>query len=331
MEAMRDRDRRMPRHDQRIGVFVLANDKVYEWLSAFVTSFRIYNPDLPLRLIPFDEQSSRCEALVREADGDVFRDEAAFARLENIGRTLEIGKTPTGPSWFRRFAAFDGPFDEFAYLDCRMVVLADIAGFAGAAKAFDVPLVHYDAVINQVYNNGPIRTAFCRQGLGHGFSSNIWASRKGLFSLEQMEAAGEELMAVRDQMNPRNTDQFFLNYMCDSRGLRACHIADLDSRFAHSAWANDRGSIYEDAAGVWRKWDFGGLQHRRQMLFLHWAGIRLHPAMPQFRLYRRFRRPRRGPLGLLSESVSMAAGTIAHALRSNRLLNTAYHRIRHPG
>jgi hypothetical protein len=318
----------MKNSDPRVGVFVLANDRVVDWFSAFVASFREYSLYLPLRLIPFDEQSSRCESLVRQAGGEVYRDDAAFERLERVGRMLEIGKTATGPHWFRRFVAFDGPFDAFAYLDCRMLVLADVSGFAAAACSHDVPLVHYDAVINQVYNDGPVRTSFCRQGLGHGFSSNIWASRKGLFSLEQMEAAGKELVAVRDQMNPRNTDQFFLNYLCDSHGLRACHIADLDSRLAHSAWANDRGAIYEDADGIWRKWDFGGLQHRRQMLFLHWAGIRLHPAMPHFSIYRRFRRPRRGPLGLAFESVSMGAGKIVHAMRSNRWLNTGYHRLR---
>lgn len=318
----------MQNSDARIGVFVLANDRVFDWLSAFLTSFRLYNPGLPLRLIPFDEQSSRCESLVRQAGGDVYRDDAAFERLEQIGRSLEIGTTTAGPHWFRRFAAFDGPFEVFAYLDCRMVVLADLTDFLAAAATFDVPLVHYDTAINQVYSDGPLRRDFCRQGLGHGFLSGIWASRKGLFSLEQMEAAGEELMAVRDQMNPRNTDQFFLNYLCDSHGLRACHLADLDSRFAHSAWANDRGAVYEDGGGVWRKWDFGGLQHRRQMLFLHWAGIQLHPAMPHFWLHRRFRRPRRGPLGLLSDCASMAVGKIGHALRGNRWLNTAYHRIR---
>jgi len=320
----------MKTSDPKVGAFVLANDRVFDWLTAFVASFRLYNPCLPLRLIPFDDQSRRCESLVRDAGGEVHRDDTAFERLERVGRMLEIGKTATGPRWFRRFAAFDGPFDAFAYLDCRMVVLADLTDFAAASATFGVPLVHYDTAINQVYRDGPVRTEFCKQGLGHGFLSGMWASRKRLFSLEQMETAGEELVKIRDQMNTRNTDQFFLNYLCDSSGLATCHIADLDSRFAHSAWARDRGSIYEERDGVWRKWDFGGLQHRRQMLFLHWAGIRLHPAMPHFSLYRRFRRPRRGPLGMISETVSMAAGKMVDALRSRRWLNTAYHRFRKP-
>ena len=121
--------------DPRVGVFVLANDRVEDWLSAFVASFRVYSPDLPLLLIPFDEQSSRCESLVRRAGGDVNCDDAAFERLERVGRALEIGKTATGPHWFRRLVAFDGPFDAFSYLDCRMLVLGDVAGFASAARA----------------------------------------------------------------------------------------------------------------------------------------------------------------------------------------------------
>jgi hypothetical protein len=318
----------MEKREPQAGVYVLANDRVFDWLSAFVTSFRIYNPALPLRLIPFDDRVARCEALVRQSQGEVYRDEAAFSRLEEIGSRLEIGKTATGPHWFRRFVVFSGPFDEFAYLDCRMLVLGDISSFAASAGTHGVPLLHYDAVINQVYNDGPIRLRFCKEGFGHGFSSNIWASRKGLFSLDQMEAAADELCAVRDQMNPRNTDQFFLNYLCDANGHRVCHIADLDSRLAHCAWARDRGSLYQDADGTWRKWDFGGLQHRRQMLFLHWAGIGLHPAMPHFSLYRRFRRPRIGPLGMIAENVAGLAGKIALRVRAHRILNGLYHRMR---
>jgi hypothetical protein len=310
-----------------VGVYVLANDQVIEWFTAFVSSFRAYNPTLPLRLIPFDEESSRCEALVRETGGEAYRDEAAFSRLEELGRRLEVSNADARPRWFRRFVAFDGPFDAFAYLDCRMLVLADISRFAAAAHTYEVPVVHFDVAINQVYNQGFLRTDYCRRGFGHGFLSGMFASRKGLFSFDRMAMAVDELVAVRDQMNLRNTDQFFLNYLCDANSLRTCHMADLDSRLTHSAWANDRGSLYEDDDGVWRKWDFGGLEHRQQMIFLHWAGIRLHPSMPHFSLYRRFRRPRRGPLGLLAETLTCAGGKIAFRLRSNRAANTLYHRL----
>lgn len=311
-----------------IGVFVLANDKVFDWLSAFVTSYRTYNPELPLRLIPFDQRSARCEAFVREHGGEVFRDDEAFERLERFGASVETGKTPSGPHWFRRFAAFDGPFDSFAYLDCRMLVLADIAHFASAPVRYDVPLVHYDVDINQVYETGEYRTGVCRRGLGRGFLSGLWASRKGLFSIDQMAAAAEAVTRLRCQMNPRNTDQFFLNYLCDTHGINVCHIADLDGRLVHSAWAHERGSIYEDRTGVWRRWDFFGRDHGRQLLFLHWAGFHLRPSMPHFSLHRQFRRPARPRWVHVLENVVGIAGRIGWAIRGNRQINTTYHAIR---
>ena len=309
----------------RTGVYVLANDRVVRWLSAFLGSFRSYNPDLALCLIPFNDASAECEKLVQEAGGFVYRDPGQFHELEAIGAALELGATATGHHWFRRFTAFDGPFERFAYLDCRMVVLAALDRFINAPDAFGVPLVHYDVALNQVYEDGPIRTAFCRDGGGHGFMSGTWASRRGLFSMADMQAAGRELVAVRQQMNRRNTDQFFLNYLCDSHGLRVCHIADLDGRLAHCAWANDRGSIYESSDGLWRKWDFGGLQHKRQMLFVHWAGTRLQPWMPHYFLHQRFRRYRVGPAAAVAERVLRPIGQVGRIARGNRWLNTFYH------
>lgn len=308
-----------------VGVYVLANDKVVQWLSAFLGSFRAYNPNLSLCLIPFNDESLECVSLVRDAGGMVLEEPARFRELESIGAALELGVTRTGPCWFRRFAAFDGPFEYFAYLDCRTIVLAPLYEFALAANTYQVPLVHYDVALNQVYENGPIRRRFCVEGGGHGFVSNIWASRRGMASLETMQRAGRELVVIRQQMNRRNTDQFFLNYLCDSQGLRVCHMADFDDRLARCAWANDRGAVYESADGRWRKWDFGGLEHKREMLFVHWAGIPLSPWMPHYSLHQRFRRY---PVSLgtrVKERVLRPIGQSARRLRGNRWVNTFYH------
>jgi hypothetical protein len=310
---------------KRLGVYVLANDSVLAWFSAFVNSFRKYNPTLELCLIPFDDRHEQCKTIIESANGTVLSDAAAFDELERIGAMLEGGRTTTGPKWFRRYAAFTGPFDNFAYLDGRTVVLADVSGFAAAASTFDVPLVHCDVAINQVYEDGPTRLGFCRQGKGHGFLSGMWSSKRSLFKLDDMRKAADELLMLRDQMNPRNTDQFFINYLCDSRGMQTCHIADLDSRLCHSAWARQHRHIFEDSNGVWRVWDFGGLQHRKQLFLLHWAGLRLHPAMPHFAIHRKFRTPQAGVMQRGGELLAMMTGQATMALRANRFINETYH------
>lgn len=307
------------------GLYVLANDKVATWFSAFLRSFRTYNPDLSFCLIPFNEQAEECTRLAFQYGGDVHAPAGRFEELEYIGRKLVLGESTHGAHWFRRFAAFDGPFEDFAYLDCRMAVLADITPFIQSPHQFSVPLVHYDTAIDQVYNDGPTRRSLCRQGLGHGFLSGMWASHSGLFSFSEMETVAQNLVGLRAEMNTRNADQFFLNYLCDSRGIRTCHYADLDARFAHTAWANDRGSIYQDEEGVWRKWDFGGLQHRKRMMFLHWAGIHLTPSMPQFHIHRRFRPSQPCVTQRAKEVVQAVGGSVFRILRSNRRLNTTFH------
>ncbi|MEI7863133.1 MAG: hypothetical protein WCJ21_10900, partial [Planctomycetota bacterium] len=256
-----------------LGVYFLANDHVLPWVRSFVRSFRQHNPDLPLCLIPFNDNCAGTRRIVQEAGGTVLELPETFARLEQIGAALELGYTPTGPHWFRRFAAFEGGFERFLYLDTRIVVLSDLRFFALAPQTYDVDLVHYDVAIEQVYKPGPIRRDFVRAGRGQGFISNIWATRRGLFTMEQMERAGRELVAVRSQMNPRNTDQFFLNYLCDANQASTVHLADLTGELAHTCWAADCRKIYRDADQRWRVWDFGHLSHRRVVPLVHWAGL----------------------------------------------------------
>ena len=310
------------------GVYFLANDQILPWAKSFVRSFRAHNPDLPLCLIPFDDHSAKTRELVRHAGGTVLEMPEDFARLERIGASLELGHTTSGRFWFRRYAAFAGIYDSFLYLDARIVVLADLTFFTLAPQHYEMDLVYYDTAIEQVYNPGPIRQGFVRAGRGRGFLSGMWASRRELFTLEQMEAAGRQLCEVRQEMNARNTDQFFINYLCDSNQVKTAHVADLHGGFAHSTWARNCPEVYRDAAGAWRIWDFGRLQHGSCLPFMHWAGIALGPSMPHFGLFQSFQRP----LGSrLLSAWSMACGLPGHALnavRSRRFFNQLYHRFR---
>lgn len=108
-----------------MGVYFSANDAVYDWAIAFLNSFREFNPDLRLLLIPFNEECDRLLKLQDTYNFEIYTD-PSFERLEAIGKAFELGHTPTGPYWFRRYAAFWGPCDRFMYLDARQVVLADL-------------------------------------------------------------------------------------------------------------------------------------------------------------------------------------------------------------
>ncbi|MFM6506939.1 MAG: hypothetical protein ACKPGR_13135, partial [Dolichospermum sp.] len=86
-----------------------------------------------------------------------------------------------------------------------------------ALDQFGFDFLHYDCAINQVYEPGEFRQQLLRQGKGRGFISGCWAAKKGLFSIEEFEQLAAAALKIRDQLNPRNTDQAFINYCCDMK------------------------------------------------------------------------------------------------------------------
>lgn len=314
-----------------IGVYFSANDIVYDWTLAFLNSFRKFNPDLRLILIPFDERYDRLLQLQTKYNFEIFID-SSFDRLEEIGRDFELGHTPTGPHWFRRYATFWGPCDRFMYLDVRQLVLGDLTPLITALDRFSFDLLHYDCAINQVYEPGEFRQQLLRQGKGRGFLSGLWASRKGLFSIEEFEQLAAAALKIRGQLNPRNTDQAFINYCCDLQPIRCGHFAEVIGDLCQNAWARQPGQIYQ-AGTVSRLWDHGGLEHKKQVILLHWAGYKLTAAMPHRNLFDRYVLQDRS---VWYKSISIVEKSIVYLLevciaipQKNKIINNFYHRIKH--
>ena len=98
-------------------------------------------------------------------------------------------------------------------------MLGDISVFTSNLSTHKLDFVYYDTAINQVYNSGPLRTSLLRESRAPGFNSGRWASRRGLFSIEEFENRAIEMLRTREQFNARNTDQAFINYCCDSKAI----------------------------------------------------------------------------------------------------------------
>lgn len=318
---------------QSIGVYFSANDVVYDWAIAFLNSFRAFNPELRLILIPFNDECDRLLKLRDTYNFEVYVD-SSFPRLEAIGQAFELGHTPTGPYWFRRYAAFWGPCDRFIYLDARQVILADLTpifnALIGSSDEADdgFDLLHFDCAIHQVYEPGELRRKLLSKGKARGFNSGRWASHKGIFTLESFVQFASEALKIRDQLNARNTDQAFINYCCDIGSVRYGHAAEVLSGICHTAWARTSGKIYAEN-GKYYLWDYGGLDHKRQFLFLHWAGCALGSSIPNYSLFLRFRWPKQ-PLILRKilqglENVKELPTRLLLSLRKSRRLSNLYH------
>lgn len=310
-----------------IGVYFSANDVVYDWAVAFLNSFRSFNPELRLILIPFNDDCDRLLQLQYTYNFEVYID-PSFERLEAIGEAFELGHTPTGPYWFRRYAAFWGPCDRFMYLDVRQVVLADLSTIIKSLDAYDFDLLHFDCALNQVYEPGELRRTLLRKGKAKGFLSGAWAARQGLFSLQEFEQLATDAVKVRSQLNPRNTDQAFINYCCDISYIRYGHVADVLGDICSTSWARTSGEIYIEDEKYYL-WDYGGLDHKHQFYLLHWAGYPLSTAMPNYALSRKFQRMGKSlwvdnfqQIARLLHELPNRALLLA---RKNRFISTLYH------
>jgi len=309
----------------KIGVYFSASDQVLTWAIAFLNSFRRFNPDLPLYLIPFNES---CDALIELAERynfKIYRD-SSFARLEKIGQDFELGHTDYGPYWFRRYASFWGPLDEFMYLDARQLILTDIAPLVTAPGRYGYDFMFYDCAIDQVYQNGPVRRSFLQKGMARGFNSGRWVSKKGVFSMEEFEQLARAALLVRHQLNPRNTDQAFINFCCDKKEIRYGHLAEVLGNFCQQGWAGQRGSVYEEN-GAYYLWDHGGLEHKKQFFLLHWGGIRLSPSMPERKLFLQFS-DRTNIQQKVNDLLKLPAQQFYNKIRKSRWINRQYHALR---
>src|SRR4051812_24380665 len=104
------------------GVYFLANDSVLALALAFLKSFRSYNPELNLQLIPFDARCEEIIALKTRFTFDVYPNQELLQNCDRVSEAFH-GKTM---GHYRKLAAWDGEFEEFIYIDIDTVVLHSV-------------------------------------------------------------------------------------------------------------------------------------------------------------------------------------------------------------
>ncbi len=55
---------------EKLGIYCLANDKVLDWMIAFLKSLRTYEPSRKLIVIPFDENIEKLSRLANKYNSD---------------------------------------------------------------------------------------------------------------------------------------------------------------------------------------------------------------------------------------------------------------------
>lgn len=250
------------------GVYFVANDAIHELAIAFLKSFRIHNPSIPLCLIPYDQHIHRLSQLSETYNFSILADDALFERCGRISRLIHCGTT-----WghYRKLAAWHGPFDEFIYIDTDTVVTSNF-GFVYdflVEHSFVFASSDMPEIRRWVWKDSILETgALAGRQISFAANTGFFCSRKGALSIDDAEHRLPAVLAIVDHLELKCVEQPFLNYLVVTSGRSFDSIWNISmetcaTHYPVERWGGQRYAFlrYENCCTP-----------EHNVLFVHWAG-----------------------------------------------------------
>lgn len=251
------------------GVYFLANNKVFEQTVAFLRSFRTYNPNLPLCLIPYNDDYEQIAALKDTYHFSIFNDAELLKKCDEISVAFHgwvVGA-------YRKLATWEGMFESFLYIDVDTVVV-DSVDFAFehlkhgqyVASHSNLPDIRRWVWKDSIYETDILTPPQIAYSANTGF----FASSRGLFPIKHCLAKMAGGLVLRDKMELLCMEQPFLNYLVVTSGytftsLLTLNDAGISPGIPLEFWAGTPGARVEGGK-ISSPWD-------RPVFLVHWAGI----------------------------------------------------------
>ena len=266
----------MPNTTSNRGVYFLANDRVIELATAFLNSFRHYNPKLRLCLIPYDGQCERLLALRNRYDFEVYSHHELLVACDRMSGRFH----DQASGHYRKLAAWNGEFDEFVYIDIDTVVL-DAIDFVFPYLA-DYEFVTASARVpgnrHWVWKESVGQMGYLTQEeIDYAANTCFIASRNGLLRLVDVQARLEEAIKYKEHMELSCAEQPLLNYLIITSGMRYTSLYELNAcspgrTLALEAWAGaSRIADVVELNGKFSLFEKGTRRKISRVLFVHWA------------------------------------------------------------
>ena len=199
---------------EKIGIYTLANDGVYDQLVALLNSIEVnVSPDIPVCIIPYDD---RIAMVKQEVDSrpnvTLFNDNASIERWENFAQQVwkahpKGSKETLGhPKWYkksnlmRKMSAFDGNFEQFVFYDADSLAMSPLNRVWEKLNSYDfvfddwehakpTPVAVFDFnLVNQAINlpESEIRPKI--------HCSSFFGSKRSIFNDDELEKLKEKLV-----------------------------------------------------------------------------------------------------------------------------------------
>ncbi len=267
------------------GVYIVASDKVADNAIALLSSLRLHDPDIPVFLIPFSQDSTRVTQQLAELHSvQLFPDSALIESLTQRISEIFPRDFLALPNKMRKLAAWFGPLDEFLYID------TDILFFSPVAKTLDyldrADFIwcdyHYKRGLEDVFSDViPDQNVFSNEALEDVFNSGLWGSRKSALSLETLYEVLEECAAHREyfDFSSGTTDQPIMNYLVLKTIPNRLNIAKAN--------LNEPGSW--GGSPHFEQRDHVLFDGDRPLRYLHWAGTPMRAGGPYREIWTYYR------------------------------------------
>ena len=216
------------------GIYILANDVVYDQMVALLNSIEVNaGCEIPVCIIPYDDRLDKVKAeIAGRKQVSLFEDQSAIDLWEEFStkawrahrRAQKVWRERGLPEIYRlamhrKLCGLNGPFDKFIYFDADTLLM-------GPLDAVYEKLNDYDWVTNDFQYRSDIKYIFDRpweqlvqvfdpeQLKSQIFCAGWFASKKGIFPAEQRERLLNHLESGEaDVMALFGPDQSLFNYM----------------------------------------------------------------------------------------------------------------------
>ncbi|WP_071515582.1 Npun_R2821/Npun_R2822 family protein [Geitlerinema sp. PCC 9228] len=269
------------------GIYILGNNRVRENAIALLNSIRLYDREIPVYLVPFDDQYQELLASLQPKGVELFPN---LDKIQQLSQKMKAwfpegffsGKSSLNK--LRKFNFWLGPLDEFLYIDTDIVVfekVADILDYLSEYEFLCCDFQHKGGLKN-IFN--PVvreKEIFTDSDLQYVFNSGLFASRKNIISESRMDEILQECSNHREYFDFTNriVDQPLLNYMvlkCTSKRLNLVRVPGCNA----GSWAGS-SHFQQVEPGVL----YDG---NRRLKYLHWAGRRPKDAYQEIWEYYRY-------------------------------------------
>ena len=283
------------------GIYLLANDNVYDQLVALLNSIEVnYSRHIPICIIPFDDNIELVvEETAKRENIFLFNNKNSIDKWETFINNFHdlyynypdqglFKKRTEVLSMHRKYCAFDGCFDEFIYLDIDTLVFQSLDHVFTKLKEYDF-VVHdfqrttsirlnevsyFFEVFKEIYES--------ENALSHRFHcGGFWASKRGVIDEKDLEYFLHELANGDIKIfQTWLSEQTKLNYMTLKKGLTLYNFTLDDSEYntgvcITSPHFEEKNHILYDHGKKLTYLHYMGIKNKRLRKLCEWQKIKL--------------------------------------------------------